>query len=173
MNRPNHGTPLSDAPAQFLRPEHDHASCVDTALQRAEGLCRKRGARLTELRRRVLELVWDSHAPVGAYALLDRMAEGGTRPAPITVYRALDFLQAHGLIHRVESLNAFVGCEHPGQGHGSQFLICRGCRAVAEINDARLDRAIERTAADGGFALAERRIELEGWCRHCAAERDG
>ncbi len=172
MKWSNRGTLLSESPVQFPRPEHDHASCVESAMQRAERLCRTRGARLTALRRRVLELVWGSHAPVGAYALLDRMAEGGTRPAPITVYRALDFLQAHGLIHRVESLNAFVGCEHPGQGHGSQFLICRGCRAVAEIHDARLDRAIERTAADGGFALAERRLELEGWCRHCAAQRD-
>jgi len=162
---------VNQATTPFPRPEHDHASCVQTALLRAEQLCRKRGARLTVLRRRVLELVWDSHAPVGAYALLDRMASGKSRPAPITVYRALDFLQAHGLIHRVESLNAFVGCEHPGSGHGSQFMICRGCRAVAEIHDARLARAIERTATEGGFALVERRLELEGWCRHCAAER--
>ncbi len=173
MKTSSHGTPLSAPPAQFPRPEHDHASCVQTALQRAERLCRTRGARLTALRRRVLELVWGSHEPIGAYALLDRMAQGATRPAPITVYRALDFLQAHGLIHRVESLNAYVGCEHPGQGHGSQFLICRGCRVVAEIHDARLDRALERTATEGGFDLAEQRVELEGWCRHCAAERDG
>ncbi len=164
---------MSEPNAPFPRPEHDHARCVDDALARAEGLCRKRGARLTTLRRRVLELVWGSHAPVGAYALLDRMADGDSRPAPITVYRALDFLQAHGLIHRVESLNAFVGCAHPGSGHGSQFMICRGCRAVAEIHDPRLDRAIERTANDGGFDLAEQRLELEGWCRHCAVARDG
>jgi Fur family zinc uptake transcriptional regulator len=162
---------VNQATTLFPRPEHDHTSCVETALLRAEQLCRKRGARLTVLRRRVLELVWESHAPVGAYALLDRMADGESRPAPITVYRTLDFLQAHGLIHRVESLNAFVGCEHPGSGHGSQFMICQGCHAVAEIHDARLDRAIERTADEGGFALTERRLELEGWCRHCAAER--
>ncbi|MDX1593170.1 MAG: Fur family transcriptional regulator [Gammaproteobacteria bacterium] len=164
---------MNGSKSPFPQPEHDHASCVIQALRRAETLCRQRGARLTRLRRRVLELVWNSHEPVGAYAILDLMADGATRPAPITVYRALDFLQAHGLIHRVASLNAFVGCEHPGRGHGSQFLICRGCRAVAEISDARIDRAIEHIVADGGFALTEQRLELEGWCRHCRAARDG
>jgi Fur family zinc uptake transcriptional regulator len=165
---------MSAPTTHFPRPEHDHASCVVTALRRAETLCRQRGARLTPQRRRVLELVWGSHEPIGAYAVLDLMASGtAARPAPITVYRALDFLQAHGLIHRVASLNAFVGCAEPGSGHGSQFLICRGCRAVAEIHDDRLDRAIEATAAGGGFRLAERRLELEGWCRHCRDRNDG
>jgi Fur family zinc uptake transcriptional regulator len=161
---------MTDLTPGFPRPEHDHASCVATAIERAEQLCRKRGARLTPQRRRVLELVWDSHAPIGAYAILDLMGEGAARPAPITVYRALDFLQAHGLIHRVASLNAFVGCADPGSGHGSQFLICRGCRGVAEIHDPGLDRAIERAVAGGGFRVEERRLELEGWCRHCHAE---
>lgn len=164
---------MPDPTAIFPRPEHDHASCVATALRRAEALCRQRGARLTAQRRRVLELVWGSHEPIGAYAILDLMAGGTARPAPITVYRALDFLQAHGLIHRVASRNAFVGCAEPGSGHGSQFLICRGCRAVAEIHDARLDRAIEAAASGGGFRLEERRLELEGWCRHCARTNDG
>jgi len=164
---------MSDPTAVFPKPEHDHASCVATALQQADTLCRNRGARLTPQRRRVLELVWDSHEPIGAYAILDLMAAGAARPAPITVYRALDFLQAHGLIHRVASRNAFVGCAEPGSGHGSRFLICRGCRAVAEIHDTRLDRAIARAAADGGFRLEECRLELEGWCQHCADKQDG
>ena len=155
----------------FPRPEHDHASCVADALRRAETLCRKRGARLTAQRRQVLELVWNSHEPIGAYAILDLMAAGDARPAPITVYRALDFLQAHGLIHRVASLNAFVGCIDPGRAHGSQFLICRGCRAVAEIRDPGLDRAVADAAGAGGFQVEERRIELEGWCRHCRTVR--
>jgi len=164
---------MSDPTAVFPKPEHDHASCVATALQRAETLCRNRGARLTPQRRRGRALGGDSPGPIGAYAILDLMANGAARPAPITVYRALDFLQAHGLIHRVASRNAFVGCAEPGSGHGSRFLICRGCRAVAEIHDTRLDRAIARAAADGGFRLEECRLELEGWCQHCADKQDG
>ncbi|HEY5790123.1 MAG TPA: Fur family transcriptional regulator [Gammaproteobacteria bacterium] len=157
----------------FPQPGHDHASCIASALRTAEALCRRRGARLTAQRREVLELVWSGHAPIGAYALLERMREAGTRrPAPMTVYRALEFLQAHGLIHRIASLNAYVGCIAPGSGHGSQFLICRSCHAVGEVHDEALDAALEQVAADGGFRLDETRVELEGLCQRCQARDD-
>src|SRR3954453_3718975 len=99
--------------APFQPKDHDHADCVAAALGAAERLCARRGARLTELRRRVLELIWRSHEPIGAYALLDRLGRERGRVAPPTVYRALEFLIAHGLVHRIASLNAFIGCVHP------------------------------------------------------------
>src|SRR5262245_4876474 len=111
----------------FPRKGHDHDRCVTDALSAAEAVCARAGDRLTPLRRRVLELVWASHRPAGAYALLDRLREDGRGAAPPTVYRALDFLLERGLIHRIESLNAFVGCAHPGENHLVQFLICRSC----------------------------------------------
>jgi len=158
------------ASAAFPEPGHDHARCVATALHKADELCRRRGARLTAQRREVLALVWASHEPVGAYAILERMSgDGGTRPAPMTVYRALEFLQAHGLIHRIASLNAFVGCVEPGSGHASQFLICRRCRAVAELSDERIDAAVAHAAGRGGFRIEEQRIEIEGLCGRCRA----
>src|SRR5690606_10698879 len=89
---------------------HDHEQCVSDALAAAEQVCERSGARLTPVRRGVLGLVWQSHRPMGAYDLLDTLArEDDRRPAPPTVYRALDFLQEHGLVHRIASLNAFIG----------------------------------------------------------------
>ena len=95
--------------------EHDHRVCVKDALEQATAICAKRGARLTPIRRRVLELIWASHKPSGAYDILEALSQEsrGKRIAPPTVYRALDFLLEQGLIHRLESLNAFIGCPHP------------------------------------------------------------
>lgn len=158
--------------SDFLAPGHDHDRCVATALDQAERHCRERGARLTAQRRRVLEIVWASHAPIGAYAILEQLTNEGSKPAPMTVYRALDFLQAQGLVHKVAGLNAFVGCSHPGAAHDGQFLICRECGAVAEIDDAALDRAIAGCATAAGFRLTHGRIELEGICTHCQAAHE-
>ena len=151
----------------FTAPDHDHASCVDAAMGAAEKLCEARGERLTPLRRRVLQLVWDSHRPVKAYELLELLADGGKRPAPPTVYRALEFLHEAGLVHRLESLNAFVGCAKPTQRHSAQFLICRACGSVAELNDAGLSAKVVARAGKLGFAVEEQRIEIKGLCPDC------
>src|SRR5215470_19039883 len=97
----------------FRTERHDHESCVEMALDRAATLCGERGARLTELRRNVLALVWEGHEPVGAYHILDALRRRHPGAAPPTVYRALEFLGEQGLIHRIESLNAYVGCDRP------------------------------------------------------------
>jgi len=155
----------------FPRSGHDHDRCVADALAAAESVCSEAGERLTAIRRRVLELVWDSHRPIGAYAILDHLKEDGRSAAPPTVYRALDFLLERGLIHRIESLNAFVGCAHPGESHLVQFLICRSCGMTAELDDRRLSDAIGRSAADHGFAIQTRVVELSGTCAACLSAR--
>src|SRR5215472_4772220 len=94
----------------FPAPDHDHARCSADAMAHAEALCTERGERLTPMRRRVLETLAASHRPLGAYEIIDRLADSAPRPAPITVYRALDFLLANGLVHRIESRNAFIAC---------------------------------------------------------------
>ena len=146
---------------------HDHQSCRAEALDHAERICARRGARLTKLRRQVLELIWESHAPVGAYDLLGRLGRERGGAAPPTVYRALDFLLEHGLIHRIESLNAFVGCAVPVEAHAGQFLICRTCGAAAEMHDPRVNRAIDRGAAELGFAVEHQTVEVRGLCPGC------
>jgi Fur family zinc uptake transcriptional regulator len=148
---------------------HNHRACVATALSAAEKLCAERGEQLTALRRRVLELVWAGHKPVGAYQVLDALRADGRSAAPPTVYRALDFLLAQGLVHRVESLNAFIGCPHPGAAHATQFLICKDCGTAVELDDPRIDAAIDGTAAKLGFAVAARTVEIAGTCADCRA----
>lgn len=146
---------------------HDHQQCIDQALAEAERLCADRGRRLTPLRRRVLELIWASHQPVKAYDLLARLRAGSASAAPPTVYRALDFLMAERLVHRLASMNAYVGCGHPGHRHTGQFLICRRCHAVAELNDPDIESLLDERAGEMGFARVDQTIELEGLCPRC------
>jgi Fur family zinc uptake transcriptional regulator len=151
----------------FPTDDHDHDRCQGAALGRATQLCEARGARLTPLRRRVLELVWSSHRPIGAYEILDTLRNERQGAAPPTVYRALDFLLEQGLVHRVASLNGFVGCAAPEAPHAVQFLICRSCGQAAELSDPRIDDAIRDGATKAGFAAGRRTIEVEGLCLHC------
>jgi Fur family zinc uptake transcriptional regulator len=147
--------------------QHDHRHCIETALTDAERICRENNGRLTPQRKRVLELVWKSHKPVGAYAILEQLRAEGYNGAPPTVYRALEFLLEHGLIHRIESLNAYTGCAHPGEQHTGQFLICSRCQRVAELDDPRVNSAICKTAARFGFEADHQVIEIRGLCPQC------
>lgn len=147
---------------------HDHSRCVNHALAEAESICTRQGLRLTTLRKRVLELVWASHKPLGAYDILAVLSDAdGRRAAPPTVYRALDFLLENGLVHRIASLNAFVGCSHPEHAHQGQFLICRGCHAAIELEQATISDAISSSAAGVGFAVESQTVEVVGLCAGC------
>lgn len=147
---------------------HDHARCVAQAMTAAEALCAAAGARLTPLRRHVLELIWASHRPLGAYDLLDQLAREGHKPAPPTIYRALDFLLEHALIHRLASLNAYLGCSHPGQRHAGQFLICLDCGTVEEVCDSpALQVALGEVTRQAGFMVQQGTLELAGLCQQC------
>jgi len=158
---------------EFGREPHDHQHCIADALDRAAALCEQRGSKLTDLRRRVLELVWRNHAPVGAYGLLDEIRKDGRIAAPPTVYRALDFLREQGLVHRLESLNAFVGCTRPDRTHVSQFLICTGCQAVAELDAPEVGSAVSQSAAKAGFVVERMTIEMHGLCPACSKGAEG
>jgi Fur family zinc uptake transcriptional regulator len=146
-----------------------------TSLERAEALCQTRGVQLTPLRRDVLRLVLEAEAPIGAYALLDQLKVSRAKAAPPTVYRALDFLLEQGLIHRLERLNAFMGCNEALEGHDHdhahdhphQFLICRGCGVTREISDHAVAEAISAAAAKAGFSAARATVEIEGLCGKC------
>jgi Fur family zinc uptake transcriptional regulator len=148
---------------------------TDTLLSHAGQICAGRGARLTDLRRQVLGLILDAEGPTGAYDLLERLRGTRRTAAPPTVYRALDFLLEQGLIHRVERLSAFVGCVSHGadqHGHAAQFLICRNCGQVTELDDHELAHALAEAAARTGFSVGKATIEAEGLCAACAAGRD-
>ncbi len=147
--------------------KHDHKRCVSRALAGAEALCARKGSRFTPLRRRVLEILWRSHDPIGAYELLDRLKGEGRRAAPPTVYRALQFLSDAGLIHRIESLNAYVGCPNPETRHDAQHLICGTCGGVAEIEVAGITAAITAEAGVLDFTVSRQTVEIIGFCARC------
>ena len=149
------------------KPAHNHAHCIEDAVAAAETLCSRQGLRFTPLRRRVLELVWSSHKPVGAYALLDQLRNEDLGSAPPTVYRALDFLIENGLIHRIERMNAFVGCSHPGESHRGFFLICGDCGNAEELESAGVADTIAASARRRGFDAREMTLEVTGTCAAC------
>lgn len=159
----------------FAKPGHDHRACARDMLARATRLCAERGARLTEMRRRVLEALADSHAPAGAYEVIERVTQEGARaPAPITVYRALDFLVEQGFVHRIESRNAFVACSRDHGGGPSApvvFLICETCSAVGEASTEAFGKALTTLARGSDFSPKAPVIEISGECGHCRARR--
>ena len=141
---------------------------VTAQLDRAAEACTRDGAELTELRRSVLGLVLEADGPVTAYQLLDRLRKIRKGAVPPTVYRALEFLLEHGLIHRLERLNAFIPCAETGHRHVAQFLICRECGSVAEIEDHAAARALVHAAERKGFQARDTVVEIEGTCAACA-----
>jgi Fur family zinc uptake transcriptional regulator len=151
----------------FPRPDHDHEHCRRAVLDAAERVSSERGARLTTQRRRVLDVIASSHGAIGAYEILDLFDPGGRRPAPVAVYRALDFLIGLGMVHRLASLNAYVVCAAPLREHNAQFLICSACRRIGEIVSPAVDGAIAVAATDADFAIASILVEVTGTCAAC------
>jgi len=147
---------------------HDHKKCVSEALGTAERLCVVRGVQLTPIRHQVLELIWDSHKAVKAYELLDRIKPLQNAAKPATIYRALDFLIEQGLIHRVESLNAFVGCSCSGHQHEQLLLICNNCQEVEERSAPDVMQALSQEIKQADFIVHSKAIEIHGICATCA-----
>jgi Fur family zinc uptake transcriptional regulator len=139
-------------------------------LARADELCARRGVRLTDLRRQVLGTILDAGSPVGAYDILDRLRVLRPGATPPSVYRTLEFLLSQGFVHRLERLSAFVGClAKEGEEHSAQFLICRNCGKVLELEDDAVNEALMRAARQAGFAMLHATVEAEGICQACAA----
>lgn len=147
--------------------DHDHGQCTHTALAEAERLARDKGARLTPVRRRTLEILLESHRAMGAYDVLDRLAQDGYGRQPPVAYRALEFLVEHGLAHRVQLLNAFAACTHPTHSHEPAFLICRVCNLIAEAPAAEIRPALDDTAKSMGFTVERISLEALGLCPSC------
>lgn len=153
---------MSHDPLGFA--SHDHSTCVRTALDAADAACVARNVQLTPVRRRVLEILLENHAAMGAYDVLGRLNAEGLGSKPPVAYRALGFLVEQGFVHRIERLNAFIACAHPGAAHDPAFMICRSCGTVAE---AEATAALAHSAALSGFQVEQTVIEAEGLCPSC------
>ena len=146
---------------------HDHDHCIADCVAAVEQKCREAGLKLTPQRRRVLEILLNKHKALGAYDILEVLRAEGQTAEPPVAYRALDFLVGHGFAHKVERLNAFVACSHPGQDHAPALLICSSCRSVAEAPSEMMHDALSRTADKMGFDLQTAAIEAIGHCPTC------
>jgi Fur family zinc uptake transcriptional regulator len=149
------------------QPGHDHNQCMNTAIKAAEQLCKNRGVQLTPIRHKVLELILNNHKAVKAYDLLDQIRPDNDSAKPATVYRALDFLLEQGLIHRVESLNAFVGCHCSTVQHDQLLLICTVCNNIEERPATAVIQALAEEMSTAGFSPQRKTIEIQGYCQNC------
>ena len=145
------------------------SEAVKAVIKSVEAHCKEKGLRLTEPRLLALEIIAGSTKPLGAYDVLEKMGKTLDSPKPMTAYRAIDFLQQHGFIHRIESLNAFVTC-HAGHRHeGSQFMVCDDCGHVEEVHLCHLPGPLQKKVDENGFKLARWSTELHGTCQSCQA----
>lgn len=146
-----------------------HCDNATSFIDAVASACEERGLRLTPLRLRVLELIAAEAKPVKAYDLLDRLKNEHSGAAPPTVYRALDFLLENRFIHKLESINAFVGCHHPSEAHQVPFLICDVCSSATEICDEGVSRLLDEQARERGFSARAQTLEVHGICAQCHA----
>ncbi len=148
---------------------HDHLTCIKDGLEAVAAHCVRHRLQFTPVRRRVLEIMLQEHRAMGAYEILDKLREEGLGSQPPVAYRALDFLVSHGFAHKIERLNAFIACAHPGQNHTPAFLICRKCDAVAEAHAEPSRGMLGRAADETGFKIEQAVVEALGLCPRCAA----
>ena len=146
---------------------HDHARCIASGVEAVDQHCRTHGLQFTPQRRRVLEILLSEHRALGAYDILDVLRAEGLGTQPPVAYRALEFLVGHGFAHRIERLNAFIACAHPGEGHAPAFLICRCCDAVAETRTEPGDGPLDGLAAKSGFVVERAVIAAVGIRPNC------
>ena len=146
---------------------NDHHQCKEEAFNRAKHLCDERNLRFTELRQRVFDIVWESHQPVKAYDIIRKMSSEAHTVKPPIVYRSLDFLLEHRLIHKLTSVSAYTGCKHPTHEHDCAFLICTACNNAQEFCHDELSEHILGVIDMHSFSKEKKIVEVLGTCQNC------
>jgi len=141
---------------------------VEKNIQEAEQYCQENGLNFTPVRRKVLEILLKKNTAIGAYEILDLLREAGFKNQPPVAYRALDFLVQNGFAHKIEQLNSFIGCTHPGKDHSPAFMICRNCDSVSEEEALIRNFSVSQIASKAGFTVEKAVIEARGLCHSCA-----
>ena len=141
---------------------------MEKNIQDAENYCQQNGLNLTPVRRKVLEILLEKNTAIGAYEILDLLRESGFKNQPPVAYRALDFLVQNGFAHKIEQLNSFIGCMHPGRDHSPAFMICRNCDSVSEEEALTRNFSVSQIASKAGFTVEKAVIEARGLCHSCA-----
>ena len=141
---------------------------MENSIQQAEQYCQENGLNFTPVRRKVLEILLQKNTAIGAYEILDLLREAGFKNQPPVAYRALDFLVQNGFAHKIEQLNSFIGCTHPGKDHSPAFMICRNCDSVSEEEALTRNFSVSQIASKAGFTVEKAVIEARGLCHSCA-----
>ena len=142
---------------------------MENSIQEAEHYCQENGLNFTPVRRKVLEILLQKNTAIGAYEILDLLREAGFKNQPPVAYRALDFLVQNGFAHKIEQLNSFIGCTHPGKDHSPAFMICRNCDSVSEEEALTRNFSVSQIASKAGFTVEKAVIEARGLCHSCAS----
>jgi Fur family zinc uptake transcriptional regulator len=142
---------------------------VEKNIQEAEEYCKENGLNFTPVRRKVLEILLHKNTAIGAYEILDLLREAGFKNQPPVAYRALDFLVQNGFAHKIEQLNSFIGCTHPGKDHSPAFMICRNCDSVSEEEALTRNFSVSQIASKAGFTVEKAVIEARGLCHSCTS----
>ena len=138
------------------------------SIQEAEHYCQENGLNFTPVRRKVLEILLQKNTAIGAYEILDLLREAGFKNQPPVAYRALEFRVQNGFAHKIEQLNSFIGCTHPGKDHSPAFMICRNCDSVSEEEALTRNFSVSQIASKAGFTVEKAVIEARGLCHSCA-----
>jgi len=141
---------------------------TQSVTEKAVQYCQTHKQRLTEPRARVLDIIAASAKPLGAYEVLKQLSLIIKNPKPPTVYRAIEFWQEHGFIHRIESLNAFISCDAGHRHRGSQFMICDDCGIVIETHLCELPQPLKDSTVKNTFVPSRWSLEIHGVCASCA-----
>ena len=142
---------------------------MEKNIQEAEQYCKENGLNFTPVRRKVLEILLHKNTAIGAYEILDLLREAGFKNQPPVAYRALDFLVQNGFAHKIEQLNSFIGCTHPGKDHSPAFMICRKCDSVSEEEALTRNFSVSQIASKVGFTVEKAVIEARGLCHSCTS----
>ncbi|MCH8502196.1 MAG: zinc uptake transcriptional repressor Zur [Aliidiomarina sp.] len=140
---------------------------TEQLIKRAEIMCQRRGVRLTPTRREVFAILTKQDGAVGAYDLLEMLKAEVPNAKPPTIYRALEFLQAQGFVHKVSSSNSYVLCSHFEKQHPVQMLICSLCGNVQEIHSSGIHQEFINQAEQKGFQVQHQTVEALGVCKQC------
>ena len=142
---------------------------LKASIHRVEEICKSNKLGLTEIRKQVFEIIVKKNKPIKAYEILDKISNINNKLShPPTVYRAIDFLIENGFVHKLNSINSFVGCFHPKAHKECYFLICKKCNIYQECCDDSLKDRISKTAIHNNFVISNTTLEIEGHCLDCS-----
>lgn len=141
---------------------------IEESISRVVEICKENNLVFTEIRQKVFEIIIEHTKPIKAYEILDDLTKIlGKSSHPPTVYRAIDFLIENGFIHKLNSINSYVGCFHPKIHKECYFLICKKCNIYQECCDKNLTDNIFKTADKRDFIVSNTTLEIEGHCQGC------